>query len=114
MAPPIEPVVVGAKSTGRVQLAPAASVPAAADKETTGQVAELSIWKFAAMLGFCPEVRTGNVSGTRHVIDYRGYSAPIRDSISAQSAAYTRPGALLGAKDGKGARRWVIRSISLA
>src|ERR1039458_3711856 len=57
------PEVAGVKSTARLQLAPAASVPAEYEDVTSGQVVDESKAKFAETLGFWPEPGTGKVNG---------------------------------------------------
>jgi hypothetical protein len=57
------PACCGVKLMGRVQEAPAASVPGVEPLATTGQVAEPPKVKFIEMLGFIPEAGTRKLSG---------------------------------------------------
>ena len=61
--PVIGPPVVGLKSTARLQLAPAASVPAVDEVLIWGQVVERPTAKLSETLGFSPVAGTGKVSG---------------------------------------------------
>jgi hypothetical protein len=66
--PEINPVVVGMKSTARLQLPPAASVPAEDEVRTSGQVVDESRVKLAETLGFVPVPGTGKVSGALPIL----------------------------------------------